>query len=133
MIQFFVAMTPVGKARARVTSRGTFTPEKTVQAERLIAWECKKAMSGRKPLDGAVYLAVEARFPYPKSWSEKRAIETYWHVAKPDADNLLKVVGDALNKIAWRDDAQVVEVHVRKRYTHDKRETGLRIDIGHVQ
>ena len=35
---------------------------------------------------------------------------------KPDADNILKAVCDALNGFAWKDDAQVIEAHVRKVY-----------------
>ena len=31
-----------------------------------------------------------------------------------DADNILKVLLDALNGIAWEDDSQVMDIHVRK-------------------
>lgn len=33
---------------------------------------------------------------------------------KPDLDNQIKLVGDALNGCLWRDDAQLVEVVARK-------------------
>lgn len=33
---------------------------------------------------------------------------------KPDLDNVLKLIGDALNGCMWRDDAQIVTVHVAR-------------------
>src|SRR5271157_4560207 len=101
-------MIPVGKARARVTRLRTYTPKKTVDAERLIGWECKKAMAGRKPFEGPISLRIDFCFSHPASWSQKRREATYWKITKPDADNLTKTVKDSLNKIAWLDDAQVV-------------------------
>ena len=38
---------------------------------------------------------------------------------KPDADNIAKIVLDSLNKIAYEDDKQVVELTVIKRWTFD--------------
>jgi Holliday junction resolvase RusA-like endonuclease len=35
---------------------------------------------------------------------------------KPDWDNVGKIVCDALNGVAWHDDAQIVDAHVEKRY-----------------
>ena len=35
---------------------------------------------------------------------------------KPDADNILKIVADALNGIAYGDDKQVVTAQVQKQY-----------------
>lgn len=36
---------------------------------------------------------------------------------KPDFDNIGKVICDALNKIAYRDDSQIVDAQVRKFYS----------------
>ena len=38
------------------------------------------------------------------------------HIVKPDLDNLVKAVLDGLNGIAWHDDAQIVELHISKKY-----------------
>ena len=35
---------------------------------------------------------------------------------KPDCDNIAKIILDSLNKIAYHDDSQVVDLHVNKRY-----------------
>jgi len=53
------------------------------------------------------------QFQTPKSWSKKKteaALERGYHTQKPDADNLEKGIKDALNGIAYIDDAQVAEV-----------------------
>ncbi|MBQ2175307.1 MAG: RusA family crossover junction endodeoxyribonuclease, partial [Alphaproteobacteria bacterium] len=39
------------------------------------------------------------------------------HTVKPDLDNLTKALLDALNDIAWHDDAQIVDLQIRKEYT----------------
>jgi Holliday junction resolvase RusA-like endonuclease len=104
----------------------TYTPEKTVQAERLIAL-CAKA-AGVKPLEGPVSVEVTAMFLVPNSWSKKRKAEANWHTAKPDADNIGKLM-DSLNGIAYRDDAQVAELTVRKVYAAME---GIRIKLTQI-
>ena len=37
-------------------------------------------------------------------------------IKKPDCDNVLKIIADSLNQIAYKDDAQIVESIVKKRY-----------------
>ena len=39
------------------------------------------------------------------------------HTFKPDADNIAKLVKDALNGVAYADDAQVCEIVVRKQWS----------------
>ena len=41
------------------------------------------------------------------------------HTVKPDIDNLTKAVLDALNGLAWYDDAQIVELNASKTYVED--------------
>ena len=38
---------------------------------------------------------------------------------KPDADNVAKIILDSLNKIAFDDDSQVVELQVNKLWTEE--------------
>lgn len=76
------------------------------------------AMAGRPPLDGPVELSLMAVYGWPKSWSKARreAAGARWKTSRPDADNLSKIVKDALNTIVWRDDAQVASAHIWKQY-----------------
>ena len=101
---------PVGKARARVTARGTYTPEKTRAAQERISWEAK-AWWGRQPLmEGPVRLNIIAWFSKPKREKGVRPCK------RPDWDNVGKIVSDALNGIVYQDESQVVEAVVEKRY-----------------
>lgn len=40
---------------------------------------------------------------------------------KADADNVIKVYLDALNKLAYHDDVQVVDLQIRRFYSRDPR------------
>ncbi len=64
---------------------------------------------------------IEFYMQHPKSFTKKKiqAIEDglFKHTVKPDLDNLTKALLDALNDIAWHDDAQIVDLQVCKEYT----------------
>ena len=107
-----------GKARPRMTRHGrTYTPAKTVSAEN---WVKVCALdAGVKPLDGPVTLHLTTLRPVPKSWSKARkaaALTDCRDWRKPDADNIAKLIADALNGIAWGDDAQIADLRVEKRF-----------------
>lgn len=63
-------------------------------------------------LDGPLKLVVNFRLPRPKSLPKR----VLWHTKKPDVDNLVKAVKDAMKGIVYRDDSQVVALYVTKRY-----------------
>ncbi len=64
------------------------------------------------PADGQVSVCVLCCMPMPKG-APKR-VESMPFTRKPDADNVAKSVLDALNGVAWLDDAQVTHLSVRK-------------------
>ena len=103
---FMVKGKPQGKARARTTRNGTYTPRKTVEYEKQV----RAAYPGTW-YDGAVRLKVLAFFKPPKSASKKKqaAMLGQYYTHKPDGDNVLKIVKDALNGVAYHDDAQVAD------------------------
>lgn len=111
-LKFTVEGTPVGKSRPRVTKNGTYTPKKTKQYERLIAWTFRSKYPRFKPCKGPVFMTVIAYFPIPKNTTkklrEKMEREEVFRTKKPDWDNIGKIVSDALNGIAWEDDNQVM-------------------------
>jgi Holliday junction resolvase RusA-like endonuclease len=79
------------------------------------------AKAGAKPHSGSVLLMVRAVYQYPKSWSAKKRAKIKWKTSKPDADNIVKIVKDALNKIAWTDDAVVAAMMVQKHWGETER------------
>lgn len=68
-------------------------------------------------------LKCEFLVPIPKSTSKKKALEMdgRFCLKKPDIDNYVKLVCDALNGIAWEDDNEVAEVYAVKRYSNNPR------------
>ena len=112
-IRFVLAGEPRGKGRHRHTRNGrTYTDKKTLDYEADCARACKSVMAGTKPLEGPVYLMVYAYLKIPKSASKARRAAMLSGAErptkKPDFDNIGKIVSDALNGIAYIDDAQVV-------------------------
>ena len=71
-----------------------------------------------------IALRIVARFEPPKSTSKKKQqqmISGELHVMKkPDIDNIVKVVADALNGVAYKDDTQIVFVAAKKAYSAEE-------------
>ena len=118
MFTFTVAGVPKGKARPRFWNGRAVTPATTREYEQEVAWSAKAG--GVRVLDGPIVLDVIATFPIAESWSKAKKEQALAgqlpHLSRPDADNVLKIVCDSLNGIAWKDDAQVVDARVRKKY-----------------
>ena len=111
----------VGKGRPRSTRTGRlYTPAKTVRAEAKLAYAGQEAMAGRSPFADAVQVEVEIAVAVPMSWSKRRRAEALAGkirpVTKPDIDNTLKLICDALNRVVFHDDRQIVEVVAAKHY-----------------
>lgn len=127
-IVFTVLGEPVGKARQRVTRFGTYTPEATTMYENLIKTEYRRQCRDHR-FDDKQPLRMEIRAEYliPATASKvKRAAMLRGEIRpmkKPDWDNVGKVVSDALNKLAYRDDTQIVDCTVRKFYSDRPRIT----------
>lgn len=111
-----------GKARPRICRGHAFTPKDTVQYEKLVR-DCYKEQDGRY-LEGAVRALIIAYYKIPKSYSKKRVQAIRDGLGKPtkkpDADNIAKVILDSLNGVAYKDDSQIIELIVIKRYTEDE-------------
>ncbi|MDA7028635.1 RusA family crossover junction endodeoxyribonuclease [Bacillus sp. CLL-7-23] len=119
MITLNIPVTPMGAVR--MTGRGKFVnknAQRYLAYKDFIKWEVKKQMKSEPFESGALHVDITFVIPIPKSWSKKKqqqSISTL-HTKKPDIDNLIKGVFDALNKIAWKDDNQVSEVTACKKY-----------------
>lgn len=129
---------PQGKARARTVMQGgkahSYTPAKTAAYEALVAGTYKTTFPGAEAATGAVEVAIRAIYEVPKSWPRKRKAEALAGMipvtTKPDCDNILKIVCDALNGIAWVDDKQIVFAKVRKMYGVEPR---VEVEIWNAQ
>lgn len=119
---FTVPGVPVGKARPRVTLRGgrvwAYTPAKTRVYEEEVRSVARLVFG--KPLLGPLGADLTLCFPVPASWSRtKKSLALQGQIrptGKPDCDNAIKGIFDAMNGVAYKDDSQVVLLTAEKKY-----------------
>lgn len=116
MIQFTIPGDPVPFARAGANGKRRFTPKKQSDFMGVIKHFAAEAMDGKPPIEGPVELQIDAFYVVPQSWSKKKTAEARWKSSKPDADNIAKILKDAIKSIVWIDDAQVARLIVSKQY-----------------
>ena len=129
MIRFVIPGEPQGKGRPKFSRQGnfvkTYTPAKTENYEAHIKACFMASGAGMIPQGVEIGMEITAFYSIPKSTSKKRAAlmrEGVIRPAKtPDFDNVAKVICDALNKIAYYDDAQIVEAAFAKFYADEPR------------
>ena len=111
------------KARPRFNTKTghAVTPKDTVNYENWVKI-CYQQQDG-KHIDGPARATINIYYKVPKSYTKKRlkAIRDGidYPCKKPDADNVAKIILDSLNKIAYDDDSQVVELMVNKLWTEE--------------
>ncbi|HWH86175.1 MAG TPA: RusA family crossover junction endodeoxyribonuclease [Pseudomonas sp.] len=124
-VSFVVPGEPVGKGRPKVSTIGgharMYTPTKTANYEGKIAMVAQQAMTGRELIAGPVLMELRILLPVAASWSKKKTAEALagevMPTKKPDADNVLKAICDGINGIVFKDDVQVVNVSMSKRFS----------------
>lgn len=157
-VRFMVEGPPIGKARARVTGRGVYTPAKTAAWERQARQAALLAMDGRPLITGPVSVEVVAVMPVPASWPKgRRAAALAREVmptGKPDIDNIVKAALDSMLPDGWwrrrlaelrrqarhlpeppcviKDDSQIVTLHACKRYGGHPRVEVCVVNLGAV-
>ncbi len=127
-VRFTVLGEPKGKGRPRFSTQTgrAFTPKQTVNYETLVHTEYVVQCKGfRFPDDAMLDMRILAYYSVPRSASKKgRALMLEGKIRptkKPDMDNVMKVVADSLNQVAYRDDTQIVDAQCRKFYSEKPR------------
>lgn len=127
MYEFEVPGKITGKARPRVntiTGRA-YTPGNTKDYEMLIKQYFKIKYPKFETLEGRIKVKILAYFEPPKQASKKQKemmLENQISpTKKPDIDNVIKIVLDALNKMAFKDDSQITKIEVEKMYSEEER------------
>lgn len=124
-VTFQIPGEPFGKQRPKFSTAGGFarsyTPKETVSYENLVKMEYERQCGGKMaPGDEEVLAVINAFFSIPKSVSKKKRADMLEGkirpTKRPDCDNIAKIILDALNGMAYRDDAQVVSAVVGKHY-----------------
>lgn len=116
---------PIAKARPRMTKSGhVYTPQRTVDYERWVQTLFVEEY-GQPRMEGAILLQLDLHFGIPKSRSKgtrermRQGLER--PCKRPDIDNCLKSVSDALNGIAYKDDSQIVTAVIQKFWADEPR------------
>lgn len=125
-ISFSIPGEPIAKARARVffNKRANkvmaFTPTKTASFENFVKLIAADEWP-RPPMPGPIVMTIRIYKSTPKGFSKKKVNQAengdIRPITRPDCDNYLKSISDALNNLVYKDDSQIISVHVHKFYS----------------
>jgi Holliday junction resolvase RusA-like endonuclease len=129
-VSFTVPGEPIAKARPRVffnkkAGRAmAYTPTKTASFENFVKLLAADAWP-RPPMTGPVVMTIRVFKSTPKGFSTKKSNQAengdIRPITRPDCDNYLKSCSDALNSVVYKDDSQIISVHVYKFYSASPR------------
>lgn len=113
----FSVCTVHGKKRPQHGNGKTWTPQETKDAEAEVAMAYVAATQkagGKRKAPAGVPVKVRVRINRRLSAKASRIKDVVAEVdtRKPDVDNVLKTVMDALEGVAYENDSQVVDAHV---------------------
>lgn len=127
MFMLFVKGEPVAQGRPRFSTIGGHTraidPAKSREFKQIIAVMARQKMEqeGMGLMEGPLSLEVRVYRIPPKSMGKKRSADAIEKkrgiVTKPDLDNYIKLVSDAINGVVFADDSQIVAIRASKRYS----------------
>lgn len=124
-LSFFAVGIPKAQPRVKAFVRGghagVYTPD---SAE---AWkqEVRRQAIANAPesvMTGVVRIQLDFFLPRPKTHLDRHGVpkpkSPVWHCKKPDLDNLIKAVTDAITDTqkVWLDDSQIWEITATKTY-----------------
>lgn len=117
-IRWVGPLVPYTRPRFNSKTRSTYTDPKYKKFKQEIAAWAELELSNVIAKPQAVRLVMLFGMGPRSKNAEKQGIEE--HIKTPDLDNLGKSILDALNKIAFEDDSQVVELVMRKEYSAEQ-------------
>ncbi len=108
-----LALPPSANVYWRYTATGVYVSQEAQNYKAGVLWKARQ--QGMQPMGGAVALYVNV----------------YRQQRRGDLDNFAKVLGDALNGVAYHDDSQVVELHMWRH--DDKRNPRVEVEVRRVE
>jgi Holliday junction resolvase RusA-like endonuclease len=126
-----------GRPRSRIATKkggdqfvAVYKDAESRSYEAMLRYAAQQAMAGRPPYEHPLNVRVTAFMPVPDSWSDRQkrlALQGARRPSgRPDADNILKAILDACNRIVWVDDARIVKLLIEKHYDERPR---LRMEV----
>lgn len=127
-IRFFVPGVPIGQGSKTFVPTKAGPRSRESNEARLRPWRSsivdKAAELVDAPIRGPVVVRVVFYFPRPKTHfrtgrfaDQLRDDAPFWHTTTPDADKLVRALGDALSSVVVGDDKQIAYWNVRKLYS----------------
>lgn len=129
-----VAGKPTGKGRPKFGNGRTYTPAPTRAAEARVRDAWVEAGCPRLP-EGPVWLYLEVVVERPAShWKKDGTLSAAgerlpYPLTRPDLDNVLKLVSDALNDRAYKDDAHIVDAREVRRWAAPREDGHVRLEL----
>ncbi len=127
MYEFEIIGEIKGKARPRLnTYTGSiYTSKETKDYEKLIKQYFIIKYPRYIPLENRIYVKIVAYLKIPKNTTKKNRDLIDQGVLsptkKPDIDNIVKIILDALNKMAFKDDNQITKLEIEKVYAEEEK------------
>lgn len=126
IVSFVIPQKPAGKERPRLTGRGAvYTPAKTKAYENFIKGcyieQCGDVSFGDRSISMTVKAYVPPLSKFNKAQTAAALRGELKPTAKPDADNILKALLDALNELAYDDDRYIYKISVERIYSDNPR------------
>ena len=131
MLKIVIPGSPIGQGRPKFSTINghakAYDPEKSRNYKAYVRMLATQAMedTGFEMIDGPCAVLINAFFEVPKSKSkrfrEAALLDQERPTKKPDADNIVKAIQDALNGLVYKDDAYIVHLACQKFYSDNPR------------
>jgi crossover junction endodeoxyribonuclease RusA len=112
---------PRVKAFVRAGHAGVYTPDSAESWKQAVRQEAV-ANAPESLMTGPIRLQLDFFLPRPKAHLDRHGVpkakSPVWHCKKPDLDNLIKAVTDAITDTqrVWLDDSQIYQITAVKTY-----------------
>jgi Holliday junction resolvase RusA-like endonuclease len=124
-LSFFAAGIPKAQPRVKAFVRGGHAGVYTPDGAETWKQEVRRQAVANAPesvIAGVVRVELDFFLPRPKANLDRHGVpkpkSPVWHCKKPDLDNLIKAVTDAITDTqrVWLDDSQICEITATKTY-----------------
>lgn len=128
-MQFIIPISPVAKGRPRFRSTGQFVTTYTDKKTKEFEISVKEWFGLVSPL--IKYEKESLKLDVIFEVVRGKTVTRKYPTTRPDIDNYIKSLMDAMNGIVFKDDSQVVSIHAMKRYSEDG-EGRMRVNIAKI-
>lgn len=117
MLIFEIHSKPKPQKQTQFGNRRFYDPSK--QSKREIQWQIRPH-APKEPLKGPLSVQITFYMPIPKETTKALRAQMLNGLAlpykRPDIDNMAYLVTNAMNDIIYKDDSQIVDLILHKRY-----------------